>query len=170
MIFPLLFSLLFGGRAVGASDSHLEFEVLLDDRPIGTHRFDILRAADGTSSVSSVAVFDVKILGITAYRYRHEAREKWAQGCLVADRGQHQRQRPQDSRCAGAASSGRFQLEQAGHVAARDGCVVSYAYWDPERLLRQRELLNPQTGQFDPAQIESLGEEDDYRTRGAGAR
>ena len=54
-------------------------------------------------------------------------------------------------------------------MVARDGCVVSYAYWDPERLLRQRELLNPQTGQFDPAKIESLGEET-IAVRGAQVR
>ena len=66
-----------------AADTHLEFEVFLDAKPVGTHRFDILRAADGTQTVKSVAAFDVKILGFVAYRYRHEATEHWAQGCLV---------------------------------------------------------------------------------------
>jgi len=168
LIPPLLASLLVAGRAVGASDSHLDFDVFLDDTPIGRHRFDILRAADGTSSVNSVAVFDVKILGIKVYGYRHEAMERWAQGCLVQieattnDNGRQLQVR-------GAVSSGGFQLQQGRSSTFRDACVSSYAYWDPERLLRQRELLNPQTGVFDQVQFESLGEET-IVTAGAAVR
>ena len=140
---------------MAASESRLDFEVFLDDRPIGTHRFDIQRAADGTSSVSSVAVFDVRILGIKFYGYRHQAVERWAQGCLVqieATTNDNGRQ----LQVSGRQNGGSFQLQQG---AVRDDCVSSYAYWDPERLLLQRELLNPQTGMFDQVQFESLGEE-----------
>jgi hypothetical protein len=53
-----------------------DFDVQLDGKPVGTHRFEVTRHADGTESVRSVARFDVKILGLTVYRYRHEARER----------------------------------------------------------------------------------------------
>jgi len=150
--------LLFAGQHASAGESHLEFDVHLDAKPIGAHRFDVVRAADGTHTVSSVADFDVRFFGIPAYRYRHRATERWGQGCLVQieastnDNGR-------SLQVAGGVRSGRFQLGQGKSSVARDGCVISYAYWDPARLLRQRELLNPQTGQFDAVQFESIGEE-----------
>jgi Family of unknown function (DUF6134) len=139
----LLPVLVLATRAVAAADSHIEFEVFLEARPVGTHRFDILRPADGTQTVRSVAAFDVKILGFVAYRYRHEATERWEQGCLVQID-------------AATNDNGRALRVSRG---MRDQCAISYAYWDPARLLRQRELFNPQTGEFDPVRIESLGEE-----------
>ncbi len=135
--------LISGVAAAGDSDSRIEFEVLLDSRPVGTHRFDIQRAADGTQQVSSVAAFDVKFLGLVVYRYRHQARERWARGCLA------QMDSSTDD------NGRRLQVARVMH----DGCVSSYAYWDPQRLLGQRELLNPQTGALDPVQIEPQGEE-----------
>jgi hypothetical protein len=138
----LLTSLLLA-QAAAASESRLEFEVLLDSRSIGTHRFDVVRGEDGAQQVTSAAAFDVKILGIRAYRYRHEARERWSQGCL----------RQMD---ASTDDNGkRLQVNRT----LREGCASSYAYWDPQRLLQQRELLNPQTGSVDKVQIEPRGEE-----------
>jgi hypothetical protein len=139
----LLMTMLLAVRPAAAGDTHLDFEVSLDSRPVGTHRFDILRAADGSQTVRSVAEFEVKILGFIVYRYRHEATERWEQGCLVQIK---------------SSTNDNGRALQVSRVF-RDGCVSSYAYWDPARLLQQRELLNPQTGEFDPVQIESLGEE-----------
>ncbi len=144
--------------AAAASDSGFDFDVLLDARPIGTHNFRIQLAADGMQQVSSVAEFDVKVLGVVIYRYRHQATERWEQGCLTqmqATTSDNGRQ----LRVTGEVRGGRFQVIRANQSVARDGCVISYAYWDPARLLRQQELLNPQTGEFDAVQIESLGEE-----------
>lgn len=133
------------------------FRVLLDGKPIGTHHFEITRAHDGVEQVASVARFDVKLLGITVYRYRHEAREQWQGGCLT-------------SMQATTSDNGRAIEVRAGlkdnalqvespRADRRDDCVVAYAYWDRDRLLARRELLNPQTGQFDAVRIEPLGEE-----------
>ena len=61
-----------------------DFEVLLDGKPIGRHGFQIDRGPGGIEQVVSTARFDVKILGLTVYRYRHDATERWRDGCLVA--------------------------------------------------------------------------------------
>jgi hypothetical protein len=154
----LLAILLPASSVVSASNSYFDFDVFLDARPIGTHRFDIVRAPDGAHTVTSAAAFDVNILGFVAYSYRHQATESWARGCLVQidastnDDGQN-------LQVTGVERNGRFQLGQVRSPVYREGCVTSYAYWDPQRLLHQRELLNPQTGRFDQVRIESLGEE-----------
>jgi hypothetical protein len=138
----LCIALMLATRVV-ASDTHLSFEVFLDAKPVGTHYFDVQRAADGTQAIRSVAAFDVKVLGFVAYRYRHEATEHWSQGCLVQMK-------------SSTNDNGRaLQVSRD----FRDVCVTSYVYWDPARLLRQRVLFNPQTGELDPVLIESRGEE-----------
>ena len=38
-------------------------------------------------------------------------------------------------------------------------CLSAYAYWNRDLLLRQRALLNPQTGKLDALRVESLGQE-----------
>lgn len=139
---PLLVAIVLAARTA-AADTHLVFDVFLDTKPVGTHHFDVLRAADGTQSVRSVAAFDVKVLGFVAYRYRHEATEHWAQGCVVQVK-------------SSTNDNGRA-LQVSRDL--REGCATSYAYWDPARLLPQHELFNPQTGEFDSVKIESRGEE-----------
>lgn len=135
-----------------------QFQVLLDGKPIGTHRFAITMAADGTASVVSSARFDVKLLGLTVYRYRHEAREQWRGDCLhqmeaeTSDNGSPLQVR------AVRQPDASFQVT-APRPLLREGCVISYAYWDRDRLLSQRELFNPQTGEFDAVTFERVGSE-----------
>ncbi|MEP7314461.1 MAG: DUF6134 family protein [Pseudomonadota bacterium] len=118
-----------------------DFVVYLDDRRVGTHRFEILATDGKPAVVNSVARFDVKILGIRAYRYRHRAHEQWRDGCLTSLTAT-----TDDN---GARSAVDEQLS---------GCVMTYAYWRPD-FLRQEQLLNPQTGKYDAIKAQSLGRE-----------
>jgi len=134
------------------------FDVLLDDKPIGTHRYRVVPGADGTEQVLSEADFQVRILGLTVYRYRHRAEESWRDGCLMRldattqDNGDVLTVR-------GAQADGAFQLQQPRAQRTGRRCLAAYAYWDLPRLVQQDELLNPQTGQLDAARLDFLGEE-----------
>jgi Family of unknown function (DUF6134) len=152
-ITTFLVTLLVAASAGATVDTGFNFQVLLDDRPIGSHRFEIQRAADGAQVVTSTAAFDVKILGFVAYRYRHQATERWAQGCLAQ---------------INSTTNDNGRRHKVAH-GGLDGCVITYAYWDPERLLRQRALLNPQTGIVDAVQVDAMGEES-IVVRGAPVR
>ena len=61
-----------------------QFTVRLDGQPIGTHRFVLARADEGGTLMRSEARFDVKLLGLSLYRYRHESTERWSDGCLAS--------------------------------------------------------------------------------------
>ena len=78
----LLFAMSWAVAAANDSlNETLMFEVFLDGKKIGYHRFEI----DGPRSnaaVRSEASFDVKFLFVTAFSYRHSAQENWAGGCL----------------------------------------------------------------------------------------
>lgn len=113
----------------------LLFTVLLDGREIGTHRFAF---DDGV--LLSEARFDVRLLGLPVYRYRHRATERWRGECL-------------ESLVARTDDNGeRSEVDWR----ARGGCTKSFAYWNPS-ILGENTLLNAQTGELEPVQVTALG-------------
>lgn len=117
------------------------FRVHLDGKPIGFHRFD-LSTQNSSRTLISDAEFAVRVLGITVYRYRHQATEHWQADCLQS---LHSR-----------TDDGGKQLAVALRTTDLPGCAMSYAYWNP-RLLEQNRLVNAQTGRIDTVQITHLG-------------
>lgn len=118
------------------------FRVLLDDKPIGMHRFEVDTQGD-LRTVRSDAEFSVKLLGLTIYGYQHQAREQWQGDCL----------RSLQSSTRDGGKLLRVELD-AGRLPP---CTMSYAYWNP-RLLQQTRLVNPQTGNMDEVKITALGQ------------
>jgi hypothetical protein len=117
-----------------------DFEVRLDGKPIGSHRF-VVSGPAAAREVASTARFDVRLLGIPLYRYRHEAQERWQGDCL----------RSLKSRTDDDGKPAQVDEQRA---AAAD-CLMSFAYWHPA-LPRQTRLLNPQTGQVEDVRFERL--------------
>lgn len=119
------------------------FEAFLDGKAIGQHVFSLVTQEDGARSLRSEARFDVKLLGITVYRYRHQAQERWQGDCLK-------------SLSADTDDNGdklAVRLEPGDPLLA--GCAMSFAYWN-RAILKQRELLNAQTGKLEAVRIEPL--------------
>jgi hypothetical protein len=118
-----------------------EFQVFLDDQPIGHHHFTI-RDGGAERELKSEARFDVKLLFITAYRYAHDATERWRGNCL-----QQITARTDDN-------------GKKSDVASEttDGCQMSFAYWNPE-MLQQTRLLNAQTGKVETVSITAMGDD-----------
>lgn len=121
-----------------------DFRVFLDEREIGRHRFT-LRADGEERELRSEARFEVKLLGFTAYRYAHEATERWAGDCL---------------RSLAAHTEDNGEKLAVDWRAEAGDCRMSFAYWNP-RLLEfpAARLLNAQTGAFVPVTVQPQGEE-----------
>lgn len=154
----LVVLLLGTGLAAATERREFDFDVTLDGRPIGSHRYELIPSGPGSYEVDSRASFDFNLLGVPLYRYRHQALERITNDCLeriealTRDNGESLSVR-------GARSDDGFLLETpAGNPQSRD-CVMGYAYWDLQQLLRRRELLNPQTGEFDAVSVEFKGKE-----------
>jgi hypothetical protein len=137
-----------------------DFKVRLDGKDIGTHRFVLASAGQRSTSLTSDAQFDVTLLGIPLYRYRHRVSERWSDGCLASiDASTDDNGRVTEVR--GKAQSGRFELDVRGEgplmpaPAAPTGCLVSFAYWNPSALAGQKVLLDPGTGRIQPVEISS---------------
>lgn len=146
------------GSAATAADSAgdtLRFQVLLDDRPIGTHEFRI--AGDGDRrTVETRARFDVRVLFVPVFRYSHDNTEVWADGCVQR----------LDSQTDSNGRPFRVSLDRDDdgyRIATLDGssedaarCISTFAYWDPA-FLQQSRLLNSQTGELIEVEVEPLG-------------
>jgi hypothetical protein len=135
-------------------DEVLRFQVYLNDNPIGEHTYRIDREGE-TKRVASRAEFDVDFLFINAYRYRHTSNETFRGECLerilatTDDNGERYSIR-------GNATGEGFELSRDAATERAEGCIATFAYWDPSLLDRGR-LLNPQTGELEPVKVRREG-------------
>ncbi len=132
------------------------FDVKLDGKPIGHHRFTVQSEGQRTS-VLNEARFNVKILGISVYRYQLDVTEQWTGDCLHKLQSQTN---DDGERLAVRAERDGNLLRVRGGKAPVDtsACVRSYAYWNPKALRQQSQLLNPQTGVMDAVSVREAGE------------
>lgn len=157
-IYSLILLPMTGAHATVTSASAAQewrFRVLLDDREIGFHDFRVTGPED-RRRVEIEAEFDVRILFLNAYRYRHRTVELWNDDCLTTmesrtdDNGTLTEVR---ARSAGD----RFLVRTRDEQAELRDCVMSFAYWNPD-LLQADRLLNSQTGEMQTVTIEPRGE------------
>jgi len=132
------------------------FDVLLEDRPIGSQVFRLTE--NGSQARMDIeASFDVKILFYTAYTYRHRNEEVWQGDCLASiqsttdDNGK-------PFRIRGERNGDGFVIERGTARETLPTCVRSFAYWNPD-YLRSANLLNSQTGDYEPVTVIDVGDD-----------
>ena len=147
------------GATLGMSQGpeELTFSVRLDDRPIGEHRFRIQENPDGRV-VESEATFDVSVLFVPVFSYRHNNTEVWRDGCL--SRIESETDSNGDRyKVDGRREAQAFAVETAeGTRTYAADCLMTFAYWD-RRFLGQDRLLNAQTGEVVAVDVQPLGSE-----------
>jgi hypothetical protein len=150
----LILALCVYSSLASANTRQLAFDIYLDDRPVGEHRVSISELENATR-VEVEAEIDVSVLSFPLYSYRHRAAEVWRGGCIAQletrtdDDGEELRVEARRDRDAllVEAPVGRETLE---------GCVRTFAYWDPDLLASDR-LLNTQTGAYESTRLEEVG-------------
>ena len=143
-----------GDDAPAAGTRTYAFKAFLDGKPIGEHRFTVV-ADGGARRVTSEADFTVKVLGFTAYRYRHHAEERWAGDCLASLRSTTDDD-GKPARVSLARTDDANEIVTDSGRRTEPGCLMSYAYWNPA-LREQRRLLDPQTGKVNAVRVERAG-------------
>lgn len=138
-----------------SSDKRWDFRVFLDDKEIGFHTVRLFATAD-EKKVQIDARFDVRFLFLKAYYYEHQTEEIWKGTCLTNLRSDTDDNGKKLFLRAQPVSNG-VQLTTHGGEQELEGCVRSFAYWDPQ-LLSAGRLLNTQTGEYQAADINYLGE------------
>lgn len=132
------------------------FNAYLDKSKIGEHIFSLSENGPQRQLISK-ANFDVKILFINAYHYEHTAIEKWAGDCLTTIDAKTIENK-ENTLIKGALTNSSFAVDMPkGHLTLPE-CPMTFAYWNP-KMLNQRKLLNPQTGEWLDVNIKPLGNE-----------
>lgn len=132
------------------AEQQWRFRVFLDEREIGHHHFT-LRHRGEEQRVTSEAEFEVSLLFLTLYEYRHANEEIWREGCL-ARLSSETDANGESHQVSGQREGSHFTVRGTGGVARLPACVMSFAYWDP-RFLEQDRLLNAQNGEFVEVQV-----------------
>ena len=157
----LLASLSLSYPAFSKTTDEYAFKVFLDDKEIGQHTFEVRKQGEEIM-VKSEAAFNVKFLFFNAYTYKHSNTELWQEGCLRLIDAQTD-DNGDELFVRGKLDDASLSLETPAGVNEIDGCIRSFAYWDLD-LLRDKQLLNPQTGELLPVTVEFVGESDiEYR-------
>ncbi len=132
------------------------FDVLLDGKPIGYHRFELQHQGE-QKVLTTEASFDVKFLFVTAFRYRHENTEVWNDNCLLSiDASTNSNGKK--LRVRGSVDDESFNLQSETGSATLPGCVKTFAYWNPA-VLESARLLNSQTGEYEEVAVTLEGTE-----------
>lgn len=129
------------------------FEVSLDGKPIGYHRFEVIKDGD-LSEVTSAAKFDVKVLFINAFRYRHTNHEVWNANCLRGLAADTKVNRKKLS-VQGNRDGELFVVDDGNGPVPLGDCVMTFAYWNAD-FLQQPKLLNPQSGEYLDVEVTAL--------------
>lgn len=142
--------------AVSAQDSQWHFNVLLDGKPIGQHSFRLTNETY-RQSLASEADFLVKFLFINAYYYEHKSTEYWDGDCLQQIES-HTLDNSKRYRVSGKRQADGFRVSSSDKDFLLPECIMTFAYWNP-KILTEKRLLNSQTGEYMPVQVEFKGEE-----------
>jgi hypothetical protein len=160
-LFPFVFLLTTSVIASPSQSSQWQFKVLLDNREIGTHHFT-LSESNGRQTIQTEARFDVKVLFVNLYRYRHQSTEVWQGNCLRSiDSETDANGKPflvAGKLVTGEVKDNYFQVSTANAEKELPPCIMTFAYWNPV-FLEKDKLLNSQTGIYEDVTITRLGEE-----------
>jgi hypothetical protein len=131
-------------------ESTWQFEVLLDNKIIGDHQFTVTDT-DLERTVVSAASFDVKVLFLNLYRYRHANTERWQGDCLRSIETTTDAN-GKSFAVSGEALESEFIITTLEQRNSLNGCVMTFAYWDRD-FLEQPRLLNAQTGEYESVNV-----------------
>lgn len=133
------------------------FDVSMDGKPIGTHQFVLSDKENNQQILKSEAKFNIKILSISFFKYHHQANETWENNCLKKLEAKTQ-ENSKVTVVKGIQEKASFKISSPNTTEINTECVMTFAYWNP-KILQQKKLLNPQTGDYLSANISSLGQE-----------
>ncbi|HSG65691.1 MAG TPA: DUF6134 family protein [Gammaproteobacteria bacterium] len=145
------------------ADREWRFRVYLDDKEIGYHAFE-LSEIDQRRRIEIEAQFEYKLLFVKLFEYSHRNTEIWSGDCLSRIEATTEAN-GNPLRVRGGLADDTFVVEGTTGRTELPACVMTFAYWNPD-FLRQRQLLDPQTGELLEIEV-SAPERVEIEVRGA---
>lgn len=120
------------------------FRVLRDGSEIGTHNVSFSGSPDNLESQTTIRLA-VRVAFITAFRFAHDAEERWEKGSLVFLRTKTDDNGTVYEVSGGPAAGGFRVVGPGGPLITPSGLLTSTALWHPA-YVRQSLLINAQQG------------------------
>jgi hypothetical protein len=136
--------------AVSDAIRQWNFDVFLDEKKIGSHKF-FVEQVEEDYRVASSANFKFKLFFFIPITYRHNSTEFWRNGCLTFLESVTVR-RGKDTKVSGTRIGNTFLVSRDGETHEIGNCVRSFAYWNPF-FLTHEFLLNGETGEYLPVTL-----------------
>ena len=138
-----------------ANSQTWNFDVSMDGKHIGSHQFVLSQRENNRQRLKSEAKFDVKFLSISLFDYHHLADELWENGCLKLLDAKT-KENSKVTSVKGYQDKSVFKVNEQKPIDSE--CMMTFAYWNP-RILGQKKLLNPQTGEYLSTNISYIGKD-----------
>lgn len=133
-----------------------QFKVFYGDQEIGEHYFKVENEGDNRK-VSIEADFNVDVLFINVYSYKHKNTEIWKDSCLSSIESSTDDNGDKYS-VSGQVSDEVLKIESNLGKEEVEGCVNTFAYWD-KNFLESDYLLNSQTGEVVETEVSFISDE-----------
>lgn len=140
-----------------ANSQTWDFDVSMDGKHIGDHQFSLTNKENNQQVLKSEAKFNVKFLAISVFNYHHKADELWENGCLKKLESST-KENSKTTFVKAYEEKSLFKVIAQKPIDIDAECVMTFAYWNP-KILQQKKLLNPQTGEYLSSQISFIGKE-----------
>lgn len=150
-----IFLILFSSSVLNAQT--WDFDVSMDGKHIGSHQFIVNNQENNRKILKSEAKFNVKFLSINLFEYHHQADELWESDCLKTLEAKT-KENSKVTVIKGYQDIPLFKVNGLKPVEIDSECLMTFAYWNP-KILQQKKLLNPQTGEYLSTNISYVGKD-----------
>ena len=130
----------------------INFQVFLNDRKVGSHEFRIVKKNRQIEVDSSLNI-EFKAMGFFKVKYTHKANEIWKDGCLQSLVSETQKRGKKINVEAQQSDLGMV-VKGSKSTQTLNGCVRTFAYWNPQ-FLYEDYLLNAENGEYVPVAVTS---------------
>ena len=130
----------------------INFQVFLNDREVGSHEFRIVKKNRQIEVDSSLNI-EFKAMGFFKVKYAHKANEIWRNGCLQSLVSETQKRGKKINVEAQQSDLGMV-VKGSKSTQTLNGCVRTFAYWNPQ-FLYEDYLLNAENGEYVPVAVTS---------------
>lgn len=130
----------------------INFQVFLNDRKVGSHEFRIVKKNRQIEVDSSLNI-EFKAMGFFKVKYTHKANEIWRDGCLQSLVSETQKRGKKINVEAQQSDLGMV-VKGLKSTQTLNGCVRTFAYWNPQ-FLYEDYLLNAENGEYVPVAVTS---------------
>ena len=133
----------------------IDFTVLRKGKPFGSHILTFDRQNDGTFQVTTDVDLDVKFGPITAYKYRLDSVEKWADEKLVSINGKSNNN-GRKGKVSALADGEQLKVDATKYEGQVPTSIIPSSHWNRVQMY-QNQMISTETGEILEIDVETIG-------------